>query len=84
MGSYTIDEINAMTPGEFVELEFELQPDDHIVPKGQQIGLMIFSSDQDFTLWPPAGTELRVDLSATSLDLPIVGGAEALKDAFGG
>ena len=35
---------------------------------------MIFSSDRDFTLWPEPGTELTVDLAATKLELPIVGG----------
>ena len=45
-----------------------------IIPAGQQIGLMIFSSDRDFTLWPDPGTKLTVDLDATSLSLPIVGG----------
>ena len=47
------------------------------IGKDQQIGLMIFSSDKDFTLWPDPGTELTVDLDATSLMLPIVGGIEA-------
>lgn len=63
-----------LAEGEFVELSFELQPDDQIIPAGQQIGLMIFSSDRDFTLWPPAGTELTVDLEGTHLELPVVGG----------
>ena len=35
---------------QFYELSFTLQPDDQIIPSGQQIGLMIFSSDQEFTL----------------------------------
>ncbi|MCH2401008.1 MAG: hypothetical protein MK364_17965, partial [Pirellulales bacterium] len=52
------------------------------IPKGQQIGLMIFSSDQDFTLWPTPGTELTVDLDRTSLTLPIVGGEEVWHDAL--
>jgi len=70
-----------LEPGEFYELSFELQPDDQIIPAGQQIGLMIFSSDRDFTLWPEPGTELTVDLDATSLILPVVGGAEAFEGA---
>ena len=63
-----------LEPGKFYDLEFELQPDDHIVPAGQQIGLMVFSSDREFTLWPKPGTELTIDLDATSLQLPVVGG----------
>jgi hypothetical protein len=37
---------------------------------------MIFSSDRDYTLWPPRH-RLTVDLDSTSIDLLIVGGSEA-------
>lgn len=66
-----------LVPGEFVEVTFDLQPDDQVIPAGAQIGLMIFSSDRDFTLWPEPGTELTIDLDGTLLELPIVGGAAA-------
>jgi X-Pro dipeptidyl-peptidase len=66
-----------LIPERFYRIRFDLQPDDQIIPEGQQIGLMIFASDRDFTLWPTPGTALTVDLDATSLTLPVVGGAEA-------
>ncbi|HEX6937784.1 MAG TPA: Xaa-Pro dipeptidyl-peptidase [Longimicrobiales bacterium] len=72
-----------LVPGRFYDVTFELQPDDQIIPAGERIGLMIFSSDRDFTLWPTPGTELTVDLAGTSLELPVVGGAEALQRALG-
>ena len=59
-----------------------LQPEDPTLPAGQRLGLMIFSSDRDFPLWPPAGTQLSVDLGGSSLELPVVGGAEALERAL--
>lgn len=68
--------------GEWREVEFPLQPDDQIIPAGAQLGLMIFSSDKDFTLWPEPGTELTVDLSMTSIKLPIVGGEKAILAAI--
>lgn len=71
-----------LVPGEFVDVRFDLQPDDQIIPKGQQIGWMIFSSDKDFTLHPDPGTQLTVDLSGTQLELPIVGGTDAMQDAL--
>ena len=71
-----------LMPGKFYEVSFDLQPDDQIIPAGQQIGLMIFSSDQEFTLWPEPGTELTIDLDGTVLTLPIVGGEKALQGAF--
>lgn len=63
-----------LVPGRFYSMTFALQPDDQIVPAGKRIGLMIFSSDRDFTLWPKPGTELTIDLARTSLQLPVVGG----------
>jgi len=78
----SIKESEPLVPGKFYELSFDLQPDDQIIPKGQQIGLMIFSSDKDFTLWPDPGTKLTVDLDATSLTLPVVGGPEAFAKAL--
>ncbi len=72
-----------LEPGRFYDLRFDLQPDDQVIPAGRRIGLMVFSSDRDFTLWPPPGTELSVDLDATSVELPLVGGAAALRRALG-
>ena len=72
-----------LTPGQFVDLVFDLQPDDQILAEGQQLGLLVFSSDRDFTLWPRPGTSLTVDLDASWLELPVVGGAAALEAAFG-
>ncbi len=73
----SLSESELLVPGQFYEMSFDLQPDDQVIAAGKRIGLMIFSSDRDYTLWPPAGTELTVDLDATSIDLPIVGGSEA-------
>lgn len=68
-----------LVPDRLYDLSFDLQPDDQVIPAGRRIGLMIFSSDREFTLWPHPGTELTVDLDASSLRLPIVGGAGALR-----
>lgn len=73
-----------LEPGAFYEMTFDLQPDDQIIPAGKSIGLMIMSSDRDFTLWPHPGTEVTVDLDATSLTLPVVGGEAAYRRATGG
>lgn len=70
-----------LKPGEYVTLTFDLQPDDQIIPAGKRIGLMILSSDKEFTLWPKAGTKLSVDLSATHISLPLVGGKVAYQAA---
>ena len=71
-----------LKPGKFYEMTFDLQPDDQIIKKGQQIGLMIFSSDNNYTLLPKPGTELTVDLAGTTITIPVVGGKTAFKKAI--
>tara|TARA_B110000459_G_scaffold25387_1_gene24490 strand:+ start:10947 stop:12764 length:1818 start_codon:yes stop_codon:yes gene_type:complete len=66
----------------FYKMTFDLQPDDQIIKKGQQIGLMLFSSDSEYTLLPRPGTELTIDLKETMITLPIVGGKSAFKKAI--
>src|SRR5690606_28898836 len=79
----SLTEGEPLVPGESVTLSFDLQPDDQVIPAGRRIALMVFSSDRDFTLWPAPGTELTVDLDALSIDIPIVGGTDALERALG-
>ncbi|WP_299765583.1 Xaa-Pro dipeptidyl-peptidase [uncultured Dokdonia sp.] len=66
----------------FYDVTFDLIPDDQVIPKGQQIGLMVFSSDNEFTLHPKPGTELTLDLKGTTLSLPVVGGEDAFAKAI--
>ena len=81
--SKSLRESQPLVPGEFVSLAFRLQPDDQIIPEGAAIGVMIFSSDKDFTLHPDPGTKVTVDLGGTSIDLPVVGGEKAFRAATG-
>jgi X-Pro dipeptidyl-peptidase len=70
-----------LVPGQFYEMTFALEPDDQIIPVGKKIGVMIFSSDQEFTVHPQPGAELTVDLDATTLRVPVVGGEKAFNEA---
>jgi X-Pro dipeptidyl-peptidase len=69
------------------EIRFDLMPHDYEFQPGSRIGLVLLSSDWEgdppliFTLRPPPGTEITVDAAASSLTLPIVGGAKALWSA---
>jgi X-Pro dipeptidyl-peptidase len=71
-----LDKSQELIEGDYYALRFYLNPDDQIIPKGQQIALVVFSSDKEFTLRPRAGTELSLDLKNSTLHLPIVGGKE--------
>ncbi|NED94058.1 Xaa-Pro dipeptidyl-peptidase [Phytoactinopolyspora alkaliphila] len=74
----SLSEEDPMEPGEFVDVTFPLQPDDQVIPAGRQLGLMIYSTDPEFTIRPQPGTELTIDLTATSVELPVVGGPLAM------
>ena len=78
----SISKSEPLEPGKFYSVSFDLQPDDQIIPAGQQIGLMIFSSDKEFTLHPQPGTQLTIDLDGTSLTLPVVDGKKTADTAM--
>lgn len=73
----SLTEEEDLVPGQSYTVTFELQPDDQIIKAGQHIGIVIFSSDKEFTLHPKSGTQLTIELDKTQLMLPIVGGKEA-------
>jgi X-Pro dipeptidyl-peptidase len=78
----SLTESDPIVPGEFRTLTFTLQPTDQVIPAGKRIALVVFSSDQEYTLWPAPGARLILDLEGTSLTLPVVGGEEELRRAL--
>lgn len=70
----SLETSSALVPGTFYELNFALNPDDQVIPKGKRLGLLVFSSDKEFTIQPKAGTVLTVDLNGSSITIPMVGG----------
>jgi hypothetical protein len=77
---YTSD---AITPGTFYQVDFDMQPKDAIIPAGNRLALMVFSSDQQYTIHPAAGTQLTLDLGKSSFTIPVVGGTDLLASATG-
>jgi X-Pro dipeptidyl-peptidase len=69
---------NLLQPGGFVDVTFNMQGTDKIVRAGERLGLVIFSTDNEFSVRPQPGTALTVDLAGTSLELPVVGGPLAM------
>jgi len=70
-------------PGTMYRLDFDFQPKDVVVAAGRRLGIVIVSSDRDHSIRPAAGTELTLDVDASHVTLPIVGGARALGLATG-
>jgi X-Pro dipeptidyl-peptidase len=64
--------------GEEYAFRFDLQPDDYVFKAGHRIGLVVLSTDYDYTLRPLPGTELTVFPARSELSLPVVGGRQAL------
>lgn len=71
-----------ITPGETYDITVELQPKDYILPAGHSLEFVLLSSDHDFTLRPKPGAGLSVELTKSSLTVPVVGGQDALSAAF--
>ncbi len=83
-GDYTFMRAGSpLEPGKFYTLTVPLESDDQVLLPGQQLGLMILSTDAGFTLRPAPGAQLSIDLAKSSLSLPVVGGASKLKAATG-
>jgi X-Pro dipeptidyl-peptidase len=68
--------------GKSYKLTFDFQPKDSVLAAGRRLGVMILSSDRDYTIRPAPGTELTMDLRESKLRLPIVGGPSRFTNAF--
>ena len=55
---------------------FDLQPDDYRFKAGHRLGLVVVSTDHDYTIRPLPGTRLTLDPDGSRLTLPIVGGLQ--------
>lgn len=60
-------------PGAAYRLEFDLQPEDYVFEAGHRIGVLLLSSDNEYTQRPAPGTTLTVTPGRSSIMLPLVG-----------
>jgi X-Pro dipeptidyl-peptidase len=73
-----IDRSEPIRQGREYAFRWDLQPDDYVWKAGHRIGLVVVSTDYDYTIRPLPGTELTLDPADSEVLLPIVGGASAL------
>jgi X-Pro dipeptidyl-peptidase len=71
------DRSRPIRQGRLATHRWVLQPKDYVFPAGHRVGLVVFSSDQEYTLLPLGGTRLTVDPGSSRLTLPVVGGRAA-------
>jgi X-Pro dipeptidyl-peptidase len=64
--------------GQEYRFRWDLQPDDYVFKAGHRIGLVVVSTDFDYTLRPLPGTRLTLDPDDSEVTLPVVGGRSAL------
>ncbi len=62
-----------LVQGQEYTMTFSLQPRDYAFAAGRRIGLVVISTDYNFTLRPLSGTQLHVNPGLSSLSLPLVG-----------
>ncbi|MEV6521415.1 CocE/NonD family hydrolase C-terminal non-catalytic domain-containing protein [Longispora sp. NPDC051575] len=67
------DVTTPLTQGTEYTLRFDMQPKDHVFAAGRRIGLVVISTDSEFTLRPLGGTGLRLAPGYSSLTVPVVG-----------
>ncbi|QLH76148.1 X-prolyl-dipeptidyl aminopeptidase [Halosimplex rubrum] len=65
-----------------VRVEFPLQATDHVFEAGSRVGLVVYASDNQFTLHPPGNRTVELSLADSAVDLPVAGGESALSGAF--
>ena len=59
-------------------VDFDVLPQEYVVPAGHRLGLVVVSTDHDYTIRPAPGTRLTLAPDRSSLELPVVGGRAAL------
>ncbi|MGZ8512383.1 MAG: CocE/NonD family hydrolase C-terminal non-catalytic domain-containing protein, partial [Candidatus Limnocylindria bacterium] len=60
--------------GKTYRLRWDLQPDDYLFKAGHRLGLVVVSTDHDYTIRPRPGTRLSLTPRGSKLILPLVQG----------
>ena len=71
----------SINPGSPYNIDFDMQPDDYVFQPGSKVGIVLLSSDFEYTLRPNPGTELTLDANRSQVLLPIVGGSDSFPGA---
>lgn len=63
-------EVEPVTPGEWMEFDFELQPTIYKLEKGTSLRLVLYTTDFEITVRDQTDYQLTIDLANSSLTLP--------------
>jgi X-Pro dipeptidyl-peptidase len=71
----SISKTTPVKPGSTYRIDFDMQPHDYVFAAGHRIGIVLLSSDYDYTIRPTPGATLHLDTTKSTVMLPLVGGA---------
>ena len=63
-------EVESVTPGEWMEFDFDLQPTIYKLEKGATLRLVLYTTDFEITVRDQTDYQLTIDLAQSSLSLP--------------
>lgn len=63
-----------LTPGTEYTFNLDLEPMNYTIKAGHRLGLILYSTDAEYTMRPLSVTEFTVNPSKTSIQLPVVDG----------
>ena len=63
-------EVEAVTPGEWMEFDFDLQPTIYKLEKGATLRLVLYTTDFEITVRDQTDYQLTIDLAQSSVHLP--------------
>ncbi|KAA8889084.1 Xaa-Pro dipeptidyl-peptidase [Nocardia colli] len=79
----SLSKTSPITPGKEYAVNLSMQPHDYLLARGHKLGVVVLSSDNEFTLRPKPGPGFGVNLAETKVSFPVVGGQAALNAAIG-
>ncbi|WP_235023708.1 Xaa-Pro dipeptidyl-peptidase [Streptomyces sp. WAC05374] len=67
----SLERQSRVVEGREYRLEWEMQPQDYVFKKGHRLGVVLISTDHDYTLRYPAGTRMTVRAGLSGITLPV-------------
>ncbi|AXF58027.1 Xaa-Pro dipeptidyl-peptidase [Salicibibacter kimchii] len=74
----TVWESSPLTPGESYDFRWDTMTHDYVFKPGHRIGVVIAGSDANYTVPHEEDVNIDVDLAESHIELPIVGGEQAI------
>ncbi|WP_267243475.1 Xaa-Pro dipeptidyl-peptidase [Streptomyces sp. PR69] len=68
---HSLSHTDPVTEGREYRLRWDMQPQDYVFKKGHRLGVVLISTDHDYTLRYPAGTRMTVRAGLSRVVLPV-------------